>query len=534
MTDRYHAIGGVTMVPVSGPAAFTSMIGLGPDGAPLPMLISAALMVLIIPAVHYISTFGDMFPLIEYRQWIDSSFSSEELPVFLKNMFASNDPFSRWFPIFAVRVAAAACGYSIPCGNIFLIGLLLASGLMVFTLSMQITGRRYALPAAVLSLGFMFTEPVVYASTWQGTSLDKFAVFMTLATLNVLVAVLNRPFTPSTAMVSNLSLLPLTWLAYNSKEAAWGLVPVMVAMTFLAFMKDGADPLRTRIVEACRRMILMIGVPVGFACYHVARMVYLQWLALNENPGSLDRVISGNLADNLLTFFRYMLNLAAPAPTGILLLVVSLIVVITVLLRLPSNTQHAGFYKAVLSATCVGFTISIAIPAPTVYASAFYLLVPVAYFYLLLFLIIALALDRVGNAAVRLATAVALIALLGTHMINFRTTSVPYEQMAMRSRNFVEVIDAAGHAIPTDNNQPVDIYYLKSTFVSYMFFDPEYERALHRYICPACDPKTKAWDHLIRTIGVDAEDQIQPNLNATNIILGSELKLVSITPPVHR
>lgn len=127
-------------------------------------------------AAFYGWNFADLFPLIEYRQWIDNSVDWwPALQWFLDValLHRSAPGFSRATSLLVAAAFRDTCGVSIACHNGMHIAMILASAALLAA-----TLRRWVDPfiTAGALVFFLFSVPVLDAVAWQATLLDKCAV----------------------------------------------------------------------------------------------------------------------------------------------------------------------------------------------------------------------------------------------------------------------------------------------------------------------------------------------------------------------
>ena len=192
------------------------------------MVVSGALFVA--AASILLATYGNYFPLIEYREIIQGEYGSAVgLPI--------AEQFTRFFLRLSTRQAAyhygeafgAVCGTNIPCLN-FSFYVLPAAAIALGYLVARRLGARS--PLAVAAMCFFALSPAALSVyNWQATLLDALALVMILASVLAALAIFARHvagFVPAAVSAALLTLL--TAVALKSKEIAFPLPAVLLLL----------------------------------------------------------------------------------------------------------------------------------------------------------------------------------------------------------------------------------------------------------------------------------------------------------------
>ena len=364
-------------------------------------------------AAFYVWNFVDLFPLIEYREWIDRAELESGLHFFYHNAIRHTViGFSRSTSFLAVALFTSACGPAIACHNFMHIALLLAAAaLLGLTLLRLSECRRPVLVAGTVAF-FLFTVPVLDAVAWQATIHDKLAVLLA-ALFTWYVA---RPRLP--VLLDQPVLLALTILTVNAKESAWVVLPSLMLLA-AALRLAQAPAIARALPAAIGATLARFALPLAYAVMHIGlAMVQLMTIDIAE----LARVTSGSAGILAAFLAAFALALAAAS----------------------------AWTRLMLLWAAVSFALALAIPLKTSAQSPFYLLVPLYYLSATLFWIASAALDALRARAMRAAMAAALTAALMLHVTGFLNRVPPYREIADLSRNFQTALEAIRQEIARD------------------------------------------------------------------------------------
>lgn len=447
-------------------------------------------------AAFYAWNFADLFPLIEYRQWIDNSvdwWSGLQWFLDVALLHRSAPGFSRATSLLVAAAFRDTCGVSIACHNGMHIAMILASAALLAA-----TLRRWVDPfiTAGALVFFLFSVPVLDAVAWQATLLDKCAVLGA----GVLTWYAARSDPVALTWRDQAILLVLTVLVANTKEAAWICAP---SAALLALVRSGD----------LKRVALRFALPAGYLAWHV---IYILVSHTTHSPDDIKRVLSGDPVSNLSAFADYLTG--APLPVLALALAAAL-------LAAARPASRWLLVWAVLS-----FAGAIAIPLRTTAQSPFYLLVPMFY------LTILLALACAAAAAPRLVTLRSAVAIAGLCLLTVQVSSLVrrysyYAARAEMSRNFQTVLAAVRAQLGERRPELVTFEYPAGNRQAYMFTGStgEHSHALARYISP---PGADARDiaalrRIIRD--VETEKATAPRKGEMTVLLRADLSLERLT-----
>ena len=444
-------------------------------------------------AAFYAWNFADLFPLIEYRQWIDNSVDWwPALQWFLDValLHRSAPGFSRATSLLVAAAFRDTCGVSIACHNGMHIAMILASAALLAA-----TLRRWVDPfiTAGALVFFLFSVPVLDAIAWQATLLDKCAVLGA----GVLTWYAARRDPAALTWRDQAILLVLTVLVANTKEAAWICAP---SAALLALVRSGD----------LKRVALRFALPAAYLAWHA---IYILVSHTTHSPDDIKRVLSGDPVSNLSAFADYLTG--APLPVLALALAAAL---------LAAAARPASRWLLVWAV--LSFAGAIAIPLRTTAQSPFYLLVPMFYLTMLLALAFAAA------AAPRLVALRSAVAIAGLCLLTVQVSSLVrrysyYAARAEMSRNFQTALAAVRAQLGERRPELVTFQYPAGNHQAYMFTGStgEHSHALARYISPpgADERDIAALRRIIRD--AEAEKATAPRKGEMIVLLRADLSL---------
>ena len=380
-----------------------------------------------------------LFPLIEFRSWLWSSYGWSP---FLHSLVALS-PYTGSTAPFDAHLTEVACRLNVTCINFPGYVTLLASGYLLYLLVFRLLhSRTAALIAATL---WLFSLPVLDSLAWQATLLDKNLIFFSLASLNVALFCLNRQNTSRTnaglfVAGANVVILVPVILAYNSKQTAWVLVPSLFLLPLVV----------TRSLSW--RSWLRLSQPyVLSTIYATYRIVVFFSVGEGAGPTSLD--FGGSPLRNLSLYTDYFANRLTSSPAVILLSVSLLIMTVVTLATYRTATGNSQYVLAWSIASLVGVLI---LSLFTLYPDTYLMLLPGAFFYICL-----VSAGKGLLDSLHLPTPTAWLAttfLAGTGavlVISGLVTSYPlYRDVLTQSHNFADELPLLAQYLPRDPKPP--------------------------------------------------------------------------------
>lgn len=292
----------------------------------------------------------ELFPLVEFRDWLIGRFQPH------LDHRAVSCSYATWI--------AAIAGDDVAVLNALALLPTVVSAWISFVLA-----RRLGLApwqAMLVTTMWWFSVGVASALGWQATLHDRFAWMFSAATLLVLLRQFESARSPARILASNVMLCLLLMLAFRSKESAWFLVPALVAMATL--LPEAAGERRRRL--AC------IALPI--VCGTLDAVVYL-FVSLPADPRWQQHVIADASNRGIGELLADMVAASGGLDVvGAMLLAIPSLAAIVILLRGRAawRTPHAHRWLVAL----VTFAAALAVVLPTRYRAPFYLYVPTWWF----------------------------------------------------------------------------------------------------------------------------------------------------------
>ena len=448
-------------------------------------------------AAFYLWNFSDLFPLIEYRQWIEDSDLHAALHFFYRVAILHGETgFSRTTSFVAVALFASACGHTIACHNVLHIALLLGAAVLLgLTLMRQSEHRHPALVAAVLVF-FLFSIPVLDAIAWQATILDKCAVLLA-ALFTWYVA---RPRLPR--VLDQVVLLALTILTVNAKEAPWVVLPSVMLLALVQRLEHAPSVARA-LPAATGWVLARFALALAYAVMHIG----LVMAKLFADSAELARVTSGPAIANLMAYAGFLLGAAS---------ICAAVVGAGALAAWRASRRT----RLMLLWAAVSFAAAFAMPLKTSTQEAFYLLVPLFYLAAGLFWIVVGIAEAAGPRA-RVSLPVVVLVLVILCVGNF-ARSAPGAGLAFAqlSRNFQQALAAVRIEVARDPPQSVT-FRADGQPWAFKFFGSTGGSALAPYLAPPGATREEI-AALRRAIDAPAAPGLQVRLHA-------DMSLESIT-----
>jgi hypothetical protein len=460
--------------------------------------------------VTYLLVFGDLFPLVEYRQWIQ--FPPLTLSQLLYSLFDWYQYSSREFPIYAVGLADRLCGGSYACDDAFLLLILSFAG--AFTvIAIGVLARWRHPVAAAIAVGFIaFSEPWLDSASWQATAHDRFIALFSALAIIVYVVILRVGFAWR-VLVGNTVLLGVIVIAYSSKESAFALLPSLLLLGFLAEIEQGW-------VRSLSRSIISIMLPLAYGLF-----VFLRLIVRERGQLFGTHNLGGNPSVNLHKFVGYFLNVQAAGVTETIVVVLFVLAAAVCIWR----ARHEQPILLIGVWGVISFVLSIIPALFTYYGAPFYMIVPGIY--LIAFLYAALSAASVVGVAysptVRAVGGFALVIFCAQHLLLFRQRLDIYGRVAAQSKNFTSAfsqIAAATKGLP----EPVVALYPRRNYLGYMFVD---HGKLGRYLFGRGTKAARSFDERFSYATFERDPREIVRKGSIRIIFDENMDLLSIEKP---
>lgn len=421
----------------------------------------------IAPVCVYFWLYSDLFPLIEYRQWVESPDAATALTTFLYNAALPTASFSRSFSLLFVNAVGASCDTAVRCHNWAQLALIGGTALGMFLLACHFTRQRSYLTPALASIAFLLSIPTIDAVVWQATVLDKMAAFLTIWTLYLWVRLVDAQ---QSKLLVNVLMGLAVILASNSKEAAWALLPSLYILGFLTILRSSKGSLLDRLSNSAKQTIGLLLLPTLYFIYFIAAYFWNFFkLGYVEHAMSGNRVENLNLFIGMLTNMRMKSSWAFPAFSCLALALAGTF-------HATNQTKEQARYSDIFTWSFISFLIAITIPSGTKYHSPFYLLVPAIFFYLSIFAAAA-RINEAISPKFSIILGCILIALTSNHAILFYNNADHYFKVYELSRNARRLLRQVAQ-----DSSSIKLVYPTTQWRAYMFFEPTHvSRALDRF-----------------------------------------------------
>ncbi len=498
-------------------------------------------------AVFAVAVFGKLFLLVEYRSWATplNVFNPLKIldPATLFDPTALSVARSRALSFLATGLFASMCGIRPSCHDVIHIAVLTAAGLFLALVLRRLLPRAPLLVWAGALLFFLFGEPMLEGLAWQATILDKLALFFTGLGLYVAARLDPERRDPVSLLVANAAGLAIVFCAYNAKEAAFSLMPAMVALLALRALDRAPAITLPAAGRALRAALTLFAAPAAYGVFHLA-VVYVNRTFFNAAEAA--RVMGGDAVLNAYHFLLYLTNgipfatalgLYPYAPRGEALAIVACCAVLA-LAAGAAIAARAPRRIALLWLWAAGsFTLALLIPLRTTAGQPFYLLVPSFYFAVLL-AVTAVGLMQAFPAPRALAGVNALVAfVLIAHAAGFAWREPEYAYRVTMSANFTAVLGRV-RAELARTPKPAAIKFLwpQDESRAYMFLAPRGDSALAQYLVPGGSSyaDVAALDKVIDDApyaGPPPHPAAAPG--TITVVLGRALALDALVPPAR-
>ncbi|HVW24357.1 MAG TPA: hypothetical protein VHC69_03260 [Polyangiaceae bacterium] len=463
--------------------------------------LAAAAIALIVPAAYYFVKLGRLFPLVEYRSWLD--YPSIGLARLIRVMLVRDELFSRWLSLEFVKSMRGICGIDVEClDGVSYVPVGLAC-VLLYAFARQI-GLARAIASGVTIL-WALSAPVADAMSWQATSHDRLAALFAFAVLNVAYYQVGKPWSPKRVVGTNAALFALIVLAYNSKESAFFLGPALAVLPFARTQRWD----RRTLFEASTPIVA----PLAYAVFHNVR--YAQLLA--SDPVWQGHTGGGDPVYNAVTLAPFLVNQDDWSAVTVVAFALLAIAVAALAIRYSSHVRSAragGDPSASVAARTVlwlwfAFFVAASAALRTRFASTYYLMLPAALFYLAgaraLVSVCRLLPEKLGWGGA------ALLGILcsAAWLTGFARTNTTLGAESAHSDEFLASFSTLRRYIPPSHQGPVYLVTDDARPDAYRFVGQRDQRDLYKYVYRSEQPnhafeqqlfdmKTSVWRRLGR------------------------------------
>lgn len=456
----------------------------------------------VVGAVFYCYWCLDLFPLVEFRDWV----------VGVVQLHLSSRPVSLAFAWLAGTIA----GNDVVALNALALMPVVASAVLAYLL-----GRRLGLgpvQSGVATLIWWFSPGVASALSWQATLHDRLAWLFSLLVLLVALRAMDRSRRVRGIVAANIAIAVLLAIGFRCKEASWFLLPALVAAAVVLPCSEGHR----------RRRLACIAGPVLIGVIDVVRHVFL---TLPADARLHDHVLNGASA-------RPLTALLAELAGGVRVLDGSSLVILCIPLlaagaiicggRRAWQTPSSRFWLF----ACLSFIAAFAIALPTKYRATYYLYVPTWLFALLLMLSLNIIADRV--ALLRRIPCATLLMTLGVATFwgarfvkRFESVELPlYRASGAFQASFAQI----RRTLPQPPEREVWFVAPRSAYFAYKFWAGS-KGGLLRLIYPGSNhPAVNDLESKVRGIRLEAFPSAVDDLPETGVVFiyDAYLRLVRV------
>jgi len=228
------------------------------------------------PALLFGILFLDLFPLVEFRDWVAGAPTWASLADHLEHALLRDRLFDRDLAMVYVDLAALLGGTDIRALNALLLVPFAAACLVLYRLA-----RRIGLPPCAGTAAawlFAFSLPALDALSWQATCCDRLAALFSLLALDAALAFQLGPWSWRSLAGGNLLVLLWVFGALNSKLSALFLAPALALAPWL----PPDSSLRERLAR-----LGLLAAPLAYAAFHLLRYFAL----LASDPATAAHVL---------------------------------------------------------------------------------------------------------------------------------------------------------------------------------------------------------------------------------------------------
>ena len=412
------------------------------------LLLDAAvvLMVLIAAGAVYSWRWLELFPLIEFREQSNFHLSLS----WLWDQITLDGPNIWSVPYLFNSTVGDVCGIAIGCTNAILMAINLVSAALLYALVRRLAGWRVlSMAAAVLWLASL---PVLDSLAWQATNLDKLSLLFVLVGMHIALSYYRRRYTLERCLVANGVLLLVVVLAHNCKPAAWVIVPGMLLLP---------------VIGGGQRAWTWICYLLAPGAYAVIQAGYVL-RSTAQDPFTLEHVYGGDPVGNVTLFAGYLTgSLSATVGGAVFLSALTIVVIVGLVRRVPHARAGAWAY--------IVFGGALAMPARTLHASAFYMLVPAAFLAILSALALLVAIELTGRRWVAVPVIGALV-FVSVYSWNLATSRAAYGALQVQSHNFRASFPAIAAAVSRNRVRALLFVVPEDNFLAYRFAPRDVEQ----------------------------------------------------------
>jgi hypothetical protein len=382
----------------------------------------------------------------------------------------------------------------------------------------MISGWRYPVIAALAMAAVVFSEPVLSAVSWQATCLDRAAAMFTGLSLAIYLAV-SRCTVRNRIIIGNTLILLLVFCAYNSKEAAWPLVPSLVVMG-LVVADEAAFRKKMTIVAAT------LVAPILYVSYSIGRTIAHHVVSTTADVHNF----SGDVFANTSRYLQYMFGFV-DKPKVTLLAAAVIVTISAIVVLAPDRGQQR--FKQWLIWAGLSFIMALVPPAKTQLTVPFYLLVPQIFFVILIFLLVAMMTEMAKTMPLRSAVYAAIAVLAVCYSLSFAKRFPFYSITASTSDGLRSTLATLAQIDPNAST-PVRLLYPRRAYLAHQFLsDERLGWNLGEYVFGYGTSQAAAFEkHMSVAPYTGDEFEGGTKDSALNVVLDERLRIIKIILPL--
>jgi hypothetical protein len=308
-------------------------------------------------AFHFL-IFGDLLIFTEAREYIKYA----GWPHSFWDYFVPSGKNTRYMSMFSFGLMKHYCGYNHVCINAYQLFVLSLAGIFLYIHSYQLF--KNIATASFICLLWLFSLSTLDAISWQAVNHDKTAALFIFLTLTISTFLVEKPGYVI-IFLSNVLITILLILAYNSKESAFFLMPlILLQYIFYATSR-----------KALLENLVKITIPFGFSLYFITGYFVKMPIFWKEHTLS-----NGDVIHAIEFYANVLFNHDAYSLVWAMVLAM---VVFTPLVLISLNyllKKETRWLNLPLIYSYSFFILSISITVRTQFPSTYYMLVPLAGF----------------------------------------------------------------------------------------------------------------------------------------------------------
>ena len=397
--------------------------------------------------ILYFYLFGNLLIFTEARDYITYAGWITDYSSLIINSLIPSGQNSRYVSMFTFYLMKNTCGYENVCINAFQLIILLIAGILLYIHSYQIFKKVFL--ATLIATIWLFSLPTIDTSTWQATNHGKVAALFIFMTLILSQLFLAKGHKLAIVVLSNFIITISLILAYNAKESAFFLMPV-VLLQYLLYSK----------LAELKYNLLKIVLPLLFSTY------FLVGYFIKLPDFWKEHTLSNNITHTVTLYANYLLNSSWPSHFYLISLIIILGIAPVFLIGIKLLTKNKlkfldnDLVKNLIYSYAF-FILSLIIVIKARYPSIYYMLVPLSGLLLIIFSSIEFIVNYLSNFYKKiLITLLSVLLLLHLyHYSQFLQPGSKYFKLLQHSNNMAETFHAIAERIKLSKNVTYNLIY---------------------------------------------------------------------------